>query len=286
MTSIRTLEKQIRRLKASEYAEAARGLLTRSRRPAPPRHRVLWMALSEPVAPTLAKYVGCGCLRRAMPRDDLASMGRATTCLPRSMPEPGAVDLAEARQHCRRHRCHAPVLRSTDRPFRELVRTCEPAGVLPSAQRSDRSSRYGGRTRRDELPRAFRNQPYTFEIVMDIPGPTGTCTGTAAASSSGRRYSDANSGSILLSLLLDAGLAEIYGTGLASVHLRFTKSLPAPASQYLLPFATRSALSVQDGLSRRRSISHGYAAESKDTSATARIAWEMKENTGARWTLN
>ena len=59
VTSIRTLEKQIRRLKASEYRRTARAWATRSRKPAPREPDCRWdreRRQPKPLAPTLARH--------------------------------------------------------------------------------------------------------------------------------------------------------------------------------------------------------------------------------------
>ncbi len=79
VTSIRTLEKQIRRLKASEYAEL-RGSGRRDRRRPAPRSPIAAgtpTLPAEPLAPTLARHADAGRAHRPRSRDDLRMLGGA-----------------------------------------------------------------------------------------------------------------------------------------------------------------------------------------------------------------
>ena len=163
VVSIRTLERQIRRMKASEYREL-RELGDELGAACAAEPACSWSdELNEPVAPTLAKYVDADA-HLATSRDDLRAWARQN--LPRSSGMPaGCVDLLKPAV------AEADVVATllypvTDRPWRELYEWAAGAGeglrreVIDVALRS--------RTSRDELLRAFRTATYVYDIVCDI----------------------------------------------------------------------------------------------------------------------
>ena len=267
VTSIRTLEKQIRRLKSSEYAEAREVADEIAMACAAPPSCALDGAV-EPVAPTLAKYVDADAFA-AQSRDDLRQW--ATDNLPaRSMPEPGVVDLVKP-TNVAADIVATLLYSATDRPFRELYELVAGWSAAQRAEVIDLALR--GRTRRDELLRSFRGGLYAFDIVMDA-GAYRDLHRHRRCQQFRQSYSDAL-GFDTPQLILDAGLAAIYEQALRNAFSAY-KSLPAPGSQYLLPFATRSRFLFKMDFAEAEYISR-LRSGVKGHFSYRRIAWEMKE---------
>jgi len=269
VTSIRTLERQIRRLKASEYAEVrdlADEIAAACARPP----ECVWDSASatDPVAPTLARHVDPD-EHAAQARRDLEAWARQN--LP---PSPvGAVETVDLIRPTDTHSEIAATLLYpvTDRPFRrlyELARTWSGAirnEVIDVALRS--------RTRRDELLRGFRGGQYAFDLVMDI--------GAYRDMHRHRRcqqYRQAYSGHLgydTPDAIGEAGLNETYES-VMKVAFATMATLPQPAAQYLLPFGARSRFLFKmdfaeaEYISRLRSGVKGHFSYRK-------VAWEMKQ---------
>ncbi|HEY1184671.1 MAG TPA: FAD-dependent thymidylate synthase, partial [Bryobacteraceae bacterium] len=165
VASIRTVEKQIRRLKASEYAEL-RSLGEEIAEACAREPDCRWdeNAASEPLAPTLARHAEPD-EHAIRSRDDLRQWA-AQNLPPRAQAaEPPRVDLVRPAQVA------ADIVATllypvTDRPFRELYEMArawsEPrrAEVIDVALQS--------RTRRDEILSGFRGGLYAYDFVIDI----------------------------------------------------------------------------------------------------------------------
>jgi thymidylate synthase ThyX len=267
VTSIRTLEKQIRRLKSSEYAEA-RELASEIAAACAAPPACGFNGCDHPVAPTLAKYVDADAFLAAS-RDDLRRWA-ADNLPPRSMAEPGAVDLV------RPTNIPADIVATllypaTDRPFRELY---EMAAAWSAAQRAeviDLALR--GRSRRDELPRAFRGGLYAFDIVMDA-GAYRDLHRHRRCYQFRQTYSDAL-GFDTPQAITDAGLTEIFETAARQAFAAY-RGLPAPAAQYMLPFATRSRFLFKMDLAEAEYISR-LRSGVKGHFSYRHIAWKIKQ---------
>ncbi len=267
VTSIRTLEKQIRRLKASEYQEArelADEIAAACSRP--PMCGVDSLQ-AEPVAPTLARHVDADVFT-ATARANLRQWAEQNLP-PRSMPEPGGVDLV------RPTNTPADIAATllypvTDRPFRELYELMCEAGERRRSEVIDAALQC--RTRRDELLRAFRGGLYAFDIVMDI-GAYRDLHRHRRCQQFKQPDSDAL-GFDTPDALVEAGLVEEYQSAMRSAIEAFN-SLPNSAREYVLPFATRSRclfkmdFAEAEYMSRLRSGVKGHFSY-------RRIAWEMK----------
>ncbi len=232
VTSIRTLEKQIRRLKVSEYAEL-RSLAAEMAAACAAAPDCLWDAAAvEPVAPTLSQFAYAH-YHLSQARDDLAAWARQN--LPRCGPlEVDRIDLVRPAEAA------ADVVATllytvTDRPYRELyelVRGWSPAlraEVLDVALRS--------RAERDELLRAFRGGPYVFDLVIDIGAYRDLhrhrrCHQFRQAFSAGLGFDTPK-------VLLAAGLAAPYEAAMQEA-LETLALLREPGAHYLLPFGARS----------------------------------------------
>src|SRR5579864_3749356 len=163
MTSIRTLEKQIKRLRVSEYEEV-RSLGDEIAAACAAEPDCVWDETGrEPLAPTLARHAEPDEFL-ARSRADLKlwaeqnlppAAGLHVDCVDLVRPTDVAADIA------------ATLLYSvTDRPFHELYEMA--AGWPPARRQEVIDAALGSRSRRDDLPRAFRGGLYAFDIVMDI----------------------------------------------------------------------------------------------------------------------
>jgi thymidylate synthase ThyX len=267
VTSIRTLEKQIRRLKASPYPEL-RDLGSEiadacSRPPA----CGLPGASTEPVAPTLARYVDVDHHRESAGRD-LAEWARANLP-PRAMPEPGMVDIVRPTD------THADIVATllypaTDRPFRELY---EMAAAWPAARRSEVIEvALQSRTSRHELLREFRSSTYAFDIVMDI-GAYRDMHRHRRCHQFRQAFTPAL-GFDVPQAILDAGLESKY-RGYIEDALSTAGTLPAPDRDYLLPFATKSRFLFKMDFAEAEYISR-LRSGVKGHFSYRLVAWEMK----------
>lgn len=270
VTSIRTLERQIRRLKSSPFAEirslAAEIAEACTKPPAcgldadNPENQ-------EPVAPTLAKYVDPDPHPGAATRD-LAAWA-AQNLSARTMPEPGMVDLL------RPVNIAADIVATllypvTDRPFRELYETACAWSAARRAEVIDVALQ--SRTKRDELLRNFRGGLYAFDIVMDL-GAYRDLHRHRRCQQFRQDYS-ANLGFDTPAAVQQAGIASVYQQAVEAAAKAF-RQLPQPAAQYILPFATRSRFLFKmdfaeaEYMSRLRSGVKGHFSYRE-------VAWEMK----------
>ncbi len=269
VTSIRTLEKQIRRLKASPYQEV-RELADEIAEACARPPECPWDPSSsmEPVAPTLARHVDAD-RHQADSQRDLEQWAQENL----SSVAPRSADMVEL---TRTDNAHAEVVATllypvTQTPFRELY---EMACGWSSARRDEVIDvALRSRSNRDDLLKAFRGGPYAFDIVMDI--------GAYRDMHRHRRcqqYRQAFSGHLGFDtpeVMREAGIAEQYE---ASMQAAFDamKKLPDPAAQYLLPFGARSRFLFKmdfaeaDYIARLRSGVKGHFSYRK-------VAWEMKE---------
>jgi len=268
VVSIRTLEKQIRRLKSSEYAEL-RSLAGEIAEACAAPPACLWdeAAPAEPLAPTLARHVDPDQYLIAA-RDGLKKWAEQN--LPRTEPaEPGRMDLVRPSDAA------ADIVATllypvTDRPFRELYELA--AGWGPAQREEVIELALRSRGERDELLRPFRGGPYAFDIVMDI-GAYRDLHRHRRCHQFRQAYS-AKLGFETPKALREAGLAAAYEEAmrqaLAAVH-----SLPEPAAHYLLPFGARSRFLFKmdfaeaDYICRLRTAVKGHFSYRE-------IAWEMK----------
>jgi hypothetical protein len=159
----------------------------------------------------------------------------------------------------------------TDWPYRELY---EIASSWSAARRNEVIDvALQSRTRRDELLRNFRCEPYVFDIVMDI-GAYRDMHRHRRCQQFRQSYS-AKLGFETPDAIVEAGLAEHY-QALLSHNSNVAATLPAPGSHYLIPFAARSRFLFKmdfaeaEYIARLRSGVKGHFSYRK-------IAWEMKQ---------
>ncbi len=268
VTSIRTLEKQIRRLAVSEYAEL-RELAEeiRAALAAPPACAWYEGSPAEAVAPTLARFAEPDEYQRSVrerlrewARDHLPPpRGEALTAVDLIRPLNQEADAVATLLY--------PV---TDRPFRELYELA--LEWSPARRREVLELAVAGRGERDELPRAFRSAPYAFDIVMDI-GAWRDLHRHRRCHQYRQAFTD-RLGYDVPPLVAEAGLQREYRDAIEAA-LAATAALPAPAAHYLLPFAMRSRFLFKmdfaeaDYICRLRTGVKGHFSY-------RRIAWEMK----------
>ncbi len=269
VTSIRTLEKQIRRCKASEYQELREIGEELARACASPADCVLdGGTAGEPIAPTLARH--------ALPDDSPRRLRADVTewsahHLPKGdPPSVQDVDLLQPGDTLA-DICATLMYPVCNRPYRELY---ELARSWPAARRQELLDvALGSRAKRDELPRHFRGAPYVFDFVMDLGAYRDfhrhrRCQQFRQKYSSGLGYDTPE-------MIGTCGLDAVYQQALQQVDQAFDK-LPQPAAQYVLPFATRARFLFKmdfaelDYISRLRSGVKGHFSY-------RRIAWEMKQ---------
>jgi thymidylate synthase ThyX len=269
VTSIRTLERQVRRMKASEYQEV-RELADEIAEAcaAPPDCQWGQNGAGEPLAPTLARHVDpddhlarSGANLREWAAQNLpASVSSSTEAVDLLKPTDALVDIVATLLYP-----------ATDRPYRELY---DLAASWSAAQRNEVIDvALESRTRRDELLRNFRNAPYVFDIVMDIGAYRDLhrhrrCQQLRQAYSTKLGFETPDA-------IASAGLSPLYSSLLAQA-CNVVSNLPAPGSHYLLPLATRSRFLFKmdfaeaEYISRLRSGVKGHFSYRK-------IAWQMKE---------
>lgn len=269
VTSIRTLEKQIRRLKASEFQEVRQiaGELTEACARAP---ECVWNGENncEPLAPTLARHAEADEYRGHL-RADLAEW--ASDHLPKAGERPArAVDLLQPEDQAA-DICATLLYSVTDRPYRELY---EIASEWPAARRQEVIAvALGRRGGKDELPRHFRSAPYVFDFTMDI-GAYRDLHRHRRCQQFRQQYTN-RLGYETPEIVARCGAAEPYQAALREADEAIRK-LPQPAAQYLLPFASKSRFLFKmdfaelEYISRLRSGVKGHFSYRK-------IAWEMKQ---------
>jgi thymidylate synthase ThyX len=270
VTSIRTLERQIRRLRASEFQEVRElgdELAAVCAAPAD----CVWQeneAASDPVAPTLARHAERDEFPRRL-RADLAEW--AADHLPKAEnQESQAVDLVQPADHVA-DICASLLYPITDRPYRELY---ELACGWPASRRQEvLRVALGNRGGRDELPRQFRSAPYVFDFVMDI-GAYRDLHRHRRCQQLRQQYTN-QLGYEVPELAAKCGADQVLARALNAADRAIGK-LPQPAAQYALPFAAKSRFLFKmdfaelEYISRLRSGVKGHFAYRK-------IAWEMKK---------
>jgi thymidylate synthase ThyX len=267
--SIRTLEKQVRRLRASEYAEL-RSLAGEMGEACAQPPDCVWdaNAPAEPLSPTLARHTQPD-RHIAAARADLKKWAQQNLP-PRAGVEPPRVDLLKPVDSAAEIAATLlyPV---TDRPFRELYEMA--CGWSPALRAEPVGVALGSRTRRDELLREFRGGPYVYDLVMDI--------GAYRDLHRHRRchqYRQAYSGRLgyeIPQALAGAGLAAPYAAAVEEA-LATRHTLPEPGAQYLTPFATRSRFLFKMDFAEAEYICR-LRSGVKGHFSYRRVAWEMKE---------
>jgi thymidylate synthase ThyX len=268
VTSIRTLEKQIRRLRASEYAEL-RELGDEVCQACAEAPDCVWdvHAAAEPLAPTLARHADpdehVRCARADLKQWAKQNLPPATGGCPERVdllrPDHTPADIAATLLY--------PV---TDRPFRELYRiACDwsermRAEVIDVALQS--------RTRRDEILAGFRGGLYAYDFVIDI-GAYRDLHRHRRCQKFRQEYAG-QLGYDTPKLMAEVEAAELYSRTMTSA-LDAVDRLPAPAAHYLLPFGARSRFLFKMDFAEAEYISR-LRSGVKGHFSYREIAWEMK----------
>jgi thymidylate synthase ThyX len=268
VVSIRTLEKQIRRLKASEYAEV-RSLGDEIAEACAQPATCLWEAgtAAEAMAPTLARHVEAD-EHRVQVRADLERYAEQN--LPPPYSQPPRVDLLLPRDNITE--IAATLLYPVSgRPYRELQ---EIVGSWPVSRRMEIIGvALRSRTRRDELLREFRSAPYVFDILMDI-GAYRDLHRHRRCQQFRQPYAG-QLGYDTPAVVDAAGAGAVYHEAMQAAFTAMGK-LQAPGAHYLLPFGALSRFLFKmdfaevEYISRLRSGVKGHFSYRQ-------VAWEMKQ---------
>ena len=268
VVSIRTLERQIRRMKVSEYAEirALAGEVAAACA-APPD--CAWDAASAlPIAPTLAKYVNDDEHLRQC-REDLRLWAA------QNLPPPAAGLAVEDVDLLKPADTTTDIVATllypvTDRPYRELYDLAREWTQARRMEVIDVALR--SRTKHDELVREFRGGLYVYDIVMDI--------GAYRDLHRHRRchqYRQAYSGRLGFATpkaIGEAGLTPRYDAAMKA-NWEAMARLPAPGAHYLLPFGARSRFLFKMDFAEAEYISK-LRSGVKGHFSYREVAWRMK----------
>ncbi len=269
VTSIRTLEKQIRRLKASEYEEL-RDLASEMTQACAAEPACGWNGApaSEPVAPTLTRWVDAD-THIAQSRADLRTWAEQNLP-PSSGLEVDRVDLLRPAD------TSADIVATllypvTDRPFRELHELALGWSVARRNEVIDVALR--SRTRRDELLSGFRGGLYAYDIVMDIGAYRDLHRHRRC-----QQFRQPFSGKLgyeTPQAIADAGLGEVYGSSMKKAFA-VLHQLPQLAAHYLLPFGARSRFLFKMDFAEAEYISR-LRSGVKGHFSYREVAWRMKQ---------
>ena len=268
VTSIRTLERQIRRLKASEYQEL-RSLGAEIGEACAREPDCVWNSESaqEPIAPTLARHAEVDTYL-IQARDDLRVWARQN--LPASHSAPSElVDLIRPTETA------ADIVATllypvTDRPFRELYEIA--VGWSAARRREVMEVALRSRTRRDELLAGFRGGLYAYDMVIDIGAYRDLHRHRRC-----QQYRQAFTGALgydTPKLVEDSGVAEVYKQAMDSAW-ETMRGLPEPGSHYLLPFGARSRFLFKMDFAEAEYISK-LRSGVKGHFSYRNVAWQMK----------
>jgi thymidylate synthase ThyX len=268
VTSIRTLEKQIRRLKASEYAELrSLGEEIAQACAAEPDCRWDGDAAAEALAPTLARHADPD-EHATRSRSDLKLWAEQNLPAPAGV-EPGRVDLLRP-SHVPADVVATLLYPVTDRPFRELYSIA--CGWSERQRAEVIGVALGSRTRRDEILAGFRGGLYAYDMAIDIGAYRDLHRHRRC-----QKFRQAYAGTLgydTPALVADAGAGEIYSRAMEAAF-ETMKSLAAPGAQYLLPFGARSRFLFKMDFAEAEYISR-LRSGVKGHFSYREIAWEMK----------
>jgi len=268
VTSIRTLEKQIRRLKAAPYQEL-RDLGDEIAQACASEPDCVWDpgAAPEPLAPTLARHAGA---------DEASARSRANLLLwvaqnlPPSTPgEPPRVDLTHPADTAADIAATLlyPV---TDRPFRELYEMAQAWSPARRAEVLDVALE--SRARHDDLPAGFHGGLYAYDFAIDV-GAYRDLHRHRRCQKFRQDYSG-RLGFDTPALVEEAGAADVFRQAMQAA-LAAMQTLPAPGSHYLLPFGARSRFLFKMDFAEAEYISRVRSGV-KGHFSYRQVAWEMK----------
>jgi len=263
------LERQIRRLKASEYGELC-SLGDEIGEACAREPDCEWSADSprEPLAPTLARHAEV---------DAYAVQSRADLTLWARQNLPAAVEVpAESVDLIRPKEVAADIVATllypvTHHPFRALY---EMAGGWSAARRREVIDvALASRTRRDDMLAGFRGGLYAYDMVIDIGAYRDLHRHRRC-----QQFRQAYTGDLgydTPELLEKCGAEKIYRGAMESAWATM-RALPAPGSHYLLPFGARSRFLFKMDFAEAEYISK-LRSGVKGHFSYRHIAWKMKE---------
>jgi thymidylate synthase ThyX len=268
VSSIRTLEKQIRRLKASEYGEL-RALAEELAQACAAEPDCRWdeNAPAEPLAPTLARHADADThiaesrrqlrlwAEQNLPPASGAPAQRVDLIRPTSV----AADIVATLLY--------PV---TGRPFRELYRMAEAWSERQRAEVIDVA--LASRTRRDEILAGFRGGLYAYDMAIDIGAYRDLHRHRRC-----QKFRQAYAGELGFEtpkLVGESGASETYETAMRKAFDTLRR-LPSPGAEYLLPFGARSRFLFKMDFAEAEYISR-LRSGVKGHFSYREIAWEMK----------
>ncbi len=273
VTSIRTLEKQVRRLGASPYAEVREIAVEMGDACAAPPDCV-WdkNAPAEPLAPTLARHAQPDWTSRRA-RERVAAW--AAQNLPAGVVTgPAAVDLVQPRDPV--DEIVATLLYpATHLPFREIYE--QVSGWSAARKREVIDVALEGRSTRDELLREFRSgYAFLFDIVTDI-GAYRDLHRHRRCQQIRQEFSPAL-GAETPAMVEAAGLSDRYqgALGAAWTAAERVAQVSPEAARYLLPFATRLRCLFKMDFAEAEYIARVRSGV-KGHFSYRDIAWKMKE---------
>ncbi|HEX4278115.1 MAG TPA: FAD-dependent thymidylate synthase [Bryobacteraceae bacterium] len=267
VTSIRTLEKQIKRLRVSEYAEIRElGEEVAQACAAPPV--CTWdEAGAEPLAPTLARHAEPDeYLRKShadlnlWARQNLSVAAQEVPLVDLLKPAGTLTEIAATLLY--------PV---TDNSFRAIYETI--AGWSDARKAEVLDVAIQSRATRDDLLRGFRGGQYCFDMLIDI-GAYRDMHRHRRCHQYRQPYTGLH-GYDVPALLHKSGAEPEYRKAMDAA-LAAMQTLPDPARQYLLPFGARSRFLFKmdfaevEYISRVRSGVKGHFSYRE-------IAWQMKQ---------
>lgn len=268
VTSIRTLEKQIKRMRASEFREVRELGEEMSQACAAPPDCVWNTENNEPLAPTLARHAEPDEYARQS-REDLKLWaaqnlnvrgGGAVREVELIKPDDVMSEIVATLLY--------PVC---DHPFCAIYETVRAWSKERRVEVLDVAVQSRGS--RDDLLRGFRGGQYCFDMLIDI-GAYRDMHRHRRCHQYRQSYSGAH-GFATPALLADAGAEEIYRQAIKKALLTM-HTLPEPARQYLLPFGARSRFLFKMDFAEVEYISRVRSGV-KGHFSYRQIAWEMKQ---------
>jgi thymidylate synthase ThyX len=269
VVSIRTLEKQVRRLRASEYAEL-RSLGSEIAEACARPPDCVWNEsdAAEPLSPTLAEHAGPD-THLVSARADLERWAAQNLAPPRTG-EPPRVDLLRP-QDAAAEIVATLLYPVSSHSFRELYELA--AGWSAAMRREVIDVALGSRLERDEMLRAFRAGPYVYDIAMDIGAYRDMHRHRRC-----RQYRQAYSARLgyeVPQAIPDAGIEADY-RGAMEDAMAAARTLPAPGAHYLVPFGARSRFLFKMDFAEAEYICR-LRSGVKGHFSYRQIAWEMKQ---------
>jgi len=257
VTSIRTLEKQIRRLGASPFLEL-RTLASEIAEACAAKPDCIWNeAMGEPLAPTLARHADPD-THSPQAQAALRQWAEQNLQIPRQ--DAPKVDLVRPAEPLAE--IAATLLYSVSHhSFRALY---ESVVQWPRARQSEvLDAALQSRSRRDDLLREFRTAQFCFDMVIDL--------GAYRDMHRHRRCQQFRQ-----DYTATLGFETRVNGRAIQKALAVAKTLPQPAAQYLLPFATNARFLFKMDFAEAEYIARVRSGV-KGHFSYREIAWQMKQ---------